>query len=78
MHVITEKGQFSTYSQKRGIAYNPVSGKTVYATDECKEAILYAFLYRPLPANVLYFSAYDYFDGLTPYEQIGDNYFCYG
>lgn len=75
--VITEKGQFSTYSQKRDCAYNPVSGKTVYATDECKEAIFYAYLYRPLPVDVLYFSAYDYFDGLEEYACIGDNYFSY-
>lgn len=76
--VITEKGQFSTYSQKKDCAYNPYTGKEVYATDECKEAILYAYLYRPLPVDVLYFCAYDYFDGLEEYQKIGDNYYSYG
>ena len=75
--VITEKGQFSTYSHKRDCAYNPISGNTVEATEECKEAILYAYLYRPLPVDVLYFSAFDFFSNLEPYEKIGDNYFCY-
>lgn len=45
--------------------------------DYCREAIVDAYENRPLPEDVIYFNCIDFFDGLTPYAKISDNYFSY-
>lgn len=68
-NVLTEKGQFSTVKK----------GKCKTETnDQCRDAIVYAYINRPIPSDVLFFRSGHYFKGLKKYEKIGDNYFSYG
>ncbi|HZK71784.1 MAG TPA: cell wall hydrolase [Clostridia bacterium] len=66
--VLTESGQFST------VNHGDCSTPTV---DACRRAIVYAYLNRPLPEDVLFFRAFYYFSGLKHYAKVADNYFSY-
>ena len=67
--VLTESGQFST------VDYGECHTET---NDQCRDAIVEAYVNRPHPSNVLFFRADYYFSGLERYAKVADNYFSFG
>lgn len=68
--VLTQKNpkQFSTV--KNGDCHTTTN-------DNCRKAIVDAYVNRPHPANVIYFNCIGFSSSLEPYMQISDNYFSY-
>ena len=67
--VLQEKGQFATV--KHGYC-------STTACENSRKAIVDAYENRPLPLDVIYFNCNGFFNNLTPYAKISDNYFSYG
>lgn len=66
--VLTEHGQFATV--RNGNCHTKTN-------DNCRKAIVDAYLNRPHPANIIYFRSGYFFHNLKKYMQISDNYFSY-
>jgi len=66
--VLTEYGQFST------VKHGDCNKKT---NDLCRQAIVDAYINKPLPSGVIYFNSVGFSHGHKPYKKISDNYFSY-